>query len=300
MSEVGPRLRVGAFALAAVGAVAMAALGIRKASIPARCPAGTVATEGRCCAPGQQERDGRCSGAPSGCPDGFARAAEGCRAIERTALIPAGKLVVGPGDWEAQGVVAPRTIEIPSPFRLDVFEVSVEGWNRCVDAGACGPRVDDEPGRPVREVSFTQARDFCHWAHGELPTDDEWTFAAAGSAGRRYPWGDTGAVCVRAAWGVASGPCARASGPDWTGIHPGDSTPEGIRDLAGSVAEWVVGADGSPTVRGGSWRSSFAAELRSWRQRAQDPARGADDIGLRCRYAASSPPAPAVLPSAPP
>jgi len=304
VSRAGRRLWIAALSVAAAGALGMAALGLRGAGAPARCPEGTLALGARCCAPGQHLRDDRCEGVPHSCPPGLSprtpaggegppsvRGSEGppsanvaCIAAPHLIRIPPGRLVVGPGDWEAQGVVTPRTIELTSPFWIRSHEVTVQGWNACVDAGVCAPRMDDEPGRPVRNIKFSQADAYCRWSGGTVPSDDEWFFAAAGTQARRYPWGDTGAVCQRSGWGAASGPCAHGNGPDWAGIHPGDVTPEGVRDMGGSVSEWVVRSDGRPAVRGGSWRSSFAAELRTWHVRDQDPSRGADDIGVRCRY----------------
>ena len=72
-----------------------------------------------------------------------------------------------------------------------------------------------------------------------MPTDAEW-LAAAHAEAARYPWGDTGAVCRRAAWGLFSGPCANgADGPDSVGAHPSGSTIDGVHDLGGNVSEWV-------------------------------------------------------------
>lgn len=300
MSRVGRRLWIAALLVAAAGAFGMLALGLRGASAPARCPEGMQVLGARCCSPGQHLRDGRCEGVPQRCPTGL-RAEDGvCTATTELVRIAPGRLVVGPGDWEAQGVVTPRTIELTAPFWIGSHEVTVHGWNACVDAGACSPRVDDEPGRPIRNVGFSQAEAFCRWSGGSVPSDDEWFFAAAGTQARRYPWGDTGAVCQRSGWGGASGPCARGNGPDWAGIHSGDRTPEGVYDMGGSVSEWVVRSDGRPAVRGGSWRSSFAAELRTWHVRDQDPSRGTDDIGIRCRYAQPATSSPSVLPSSQP
>src|SRR5438552_3017582 len=61
---------------------------------------------------------------------------------------------------------------------------------------------------------------------------------------RRYPWGDTGAVCRRAAWGLANGPCAtKGRSPDTVGAHPDGASRMGVFDMAGNVAEWVTSKD---------------------------------------------------------
>ena len=106
-------------------------------------------------------------------------------------------------------------------------------------------------GRAASYVTLDEARAICAAHGGRLPTEDEWIVAAAGDKPRRYPWGDTGAVCRRAAWGLTRGPCANgATGPDTVGAHPDGATPLGIEDLAGNVAEWVETAAPCEPTRG--------------------------------------------------
>jgi formylglycine-generating enzyme required for sulfatase activity len=130
---------------------------------------------------------------------------------------------------------------------------------------------------------------FCNQRGGRLPTEEEWIAAAATAKATRYPWGDTGAVCRRAAWGMADGPCAHgARGPDTVGAHAGGDSALGIHDLAGNVAEWVrersESTSGKGVVLGGSYESQLASELRVWSRKVvgvdtRDPA-----IGGRCAY----------------
>jgi formylglycine-generating enzyme required for sulfatase activity len=197
-----------------------------------------------------------------------------------------GRLRIGPSDWEAQGVVSAREADVAA-FSVDVFEVTESRWESCVVEGACPARAaSGEPGRAVAGVTLTEARRFCSWAGGRLPTPDELAWAAAGAGARRYAWGDTGAVCRRAAWGLKDGPCASGStGPEIAGSHPDGASPDGIHDLAGNVAEWAVDAHGGTAeVRGGSWSDGAVASLRSWSRRVPAPDARQDDVGLRCAY----------------
>jgi formylglycine-generating enzyme required for sulfatase activity len=148
-------------------------------------------------------------------------------------------------------------------------------------------------------MTHQEAKAFCRFAGGRLPTEDEWILAAAGTQARRYPWGNTGAVCRRACWGLRTGPCASGGrGPDVAGIHLSDTTPQGVRGFAGSVREWVVTARRRPSARGGSWRSDLAAELRTWHFADHGPQARFDDVGLRCAYDSAGP--HKVVPSSPP
>jgi formylglycine-generating enzyme required for sulfatase activity len=219
----------------------------------------------------------------------------GCLVEPRVVRIEGGRLRMGPGDWEAQGVVVPYQVEVP-PFGLDATEVSEARWTACAAAGACPPLpLSGEPGRAVSGMTLDEAAGFCRWAGGSLPTRDQLAFAAAGRGGRRYAWGDTGAVCRRAAWGLSGGPCGwGASGPELVGSHPDGASPEGVLDLAGNVAEWAIGPDGASLppggslaeARGGSFADGAAAALRSWQRRSLPAGSRSAEVGFRCAHPA--------------
>jgi formylglycine-generating enzyme required for sulfatase activity len=281
------RLRLALSAGAALSLVGgVTALALSRAAPPARCAAGMIALGPRCCGEGQ--RLDRCAGAPTRCARGLDPAPGGCVAPPRVVSIAGGTLHVGPGDWEAQGVVAPREAAV-APFGIDATEVDEARWSACVAAGACSAvPLSGEPGRPVTGVTLDEAAHFCRWAGGALPTSDQLAFAAAGRSGRRYAWGDTGAVCRRAAWGLVAGPCGwGARGPELAGSHPDGASPEGVLDLAGNVAEWALPsgvASAGAEARGGSFADGAASALRAWQRRALPPEARAVDVGLRCAH----------------
>ncbi len=272
-------------AAAALGILAaVVALARSRAEPPARCAAGMIPLGARCCGEGQHLEGALCAGAPLHCAAGMIATPAGCVAEAHVVRIEGGLLHVGPGDWEAQGVVAPYEAEVP-PFGLDALEVTEARWTECVTAGACPALpLSGEPGRALSGVTLDEAARFCRWAGGSVPTSDQLAFAAAGRGGRRYAWGDTGAVCRRAAWGLSRGPCGwDASGPELAGSHPDGASPEGVLDLAGNVAEWALGASG-PEVRGGSFADGAAASLRAWQRRALPAETRAPDVGFRCAH----------------
>jgi formylglycine-generating enzyme required for sulfatase activity len=223
------------------------------------------------------------------CAAGFTRKGPRCLGPEPTARIvdiPASEVTIGPSDWEAEGRVASRVVKT-GPFRIDAYEVTVR---RIVRPDSVG-----DYGRPVSGITLEEARRWCKTFGGRLPTEDEWIVAAAGAGEkpRRYPWGNTGAVCSRAAFGLKEGPCARgADGPDTAGAHPDGATPEGVHDLAGNVAEWVETGTPESVVRGGAWDTMLATELRTWVRRTVPPDTKDPTIGFRCAYDVATPSGP--------
>jgi formylglycine-generating enzyme required for sulfatase activity len=171
-------------------------------------------------------------------------------------------------------------------FDIDAFEIAEGAYEACMRAGQCQPlALTGEAGRALGGMARSDVEAYCVFRGGRLPTEDEWTFAAAGAKSRRYPWGDTGAVCRRGAWGLTEGPCGFGFvGPELAGAHPDGATPEGLFDLAGNVAEWV--AEG--TVRGGSFTTSLATDLRTWQIRRPPEETRSADLGGRCAYDAAS------------
>jgi sulfatase modifying factor 1 len=246
-----------------------ATIAARWRSNDAQCGDGFVANGARCMAPAD------------GCPAPLVRAEGGCDAPDVRVHVPAARFTIGPSDWEAEGRVAPRTIETRA-FYIDAFEATVT---------RVGARPGPDGARAASAVSRDDASAYCTSRGGRLPTDDEWLSAASsgapGGSASRYPWGDTGAVCRRAAWGLARGPCSeRGVGADTVGAHPTGDTALGIHDMAGNVAEWVVDPS-RPSLgiaRGGSWSTELATELRTWSRLELSPTAKDPRVGVRCAY----------------
>jgi formylglycine-generating enzyme required for sulfatase activity len=268
--------------------------------------------EGARCAPGFVARAARC-GVPDpsgggGCPAPLVLSSHGCDAPDVRVLVPAAGIAVGPSDWEAEGRVRPRSIRVGA-FHIDAFEVTVGRWNAAAFARTDGPTAGgvvgtrpDDAARAASGMTRAEAAAFCDAQGGRLPTEDEWIAAAASAINppRRYPWGDTGAVCRRAAWGLVHGPCATSDldqGPDAVGAHPDGDSPLGLHDLAGNVAEWVApererkrererddAAADLGVAKGGCWRDALASDLRIWSRRELPPDARDACVGFRCAY----------------
>jgi len=86
-------------------------------------------------------------------------------------------------------------------FRISRSPVTVEQFNACVEANACGsPTLDcenlDADDHDVALcVGYENAKAYCSWGGGRLPRLNEWLLAARGSAVQRFPWGDSAATC---------------------------------------------------------------------------------------------------------
>jgi formylglycine-generating enzyme len=264
-----PLLRAG-LALGGLGllSLAVARFALEQRKPPERCPPGMAALGARCCGAGQQLEHGACTGRASSCSaaQDLNEAGE-CVARVGVVSFAGGVLEIGAADWDGAsgGERFPRSSV--APFRLDVAEVTLERFRACPSCREACPACAasaSEPGLPVVDIEPNQAERFCASQRGRLPTPAEWVWAAASGSARRYPWGNSGLVCRRAAFGLEHGPCAESGTAELVGARPDGATPEGVLDLAGNVAEWTRDASGAYDARGGSFRSSSAAELKSW------------------------------------
>ena len=275
-----PMLRVG-LALAGLGLCAWATtrIALQERQASDRCPAGMMAQAARCCGAGQTLHGDACSGRARSCSTAQELDEAGqCVARFGVVSFDGGELLIGAADWDGEsgGERFPRTRV--APFRLDVAEVTQDRFRSC---DGC-PAQAGEPGLPVTDVTPAEAEGFCQRQHGRLPSAAEWVWAAAGSEARRFAWGNSGLVCRRAAFGLMHGPCAERGGPELAGSRPDGASPEGVLDLAGNVAEWSREAGGGYTARGGSFRATSAAELKSWATLPDHDK--ALHIGFRCAY----------------
>lgn len=136
-----------------------------------------------------------------------------------------------------------------SEYGIDRTEVSVRDYWRCVNDGACSSIRLQEGSvpfgisdHPVVGVSWHQAREYCRWQHGHLPTEAQWERAARGRDGRVFPWGNQFNPHI-ANVGMTSASClSDADGYLYTSpvqALPGGHSPDGVLNMAGNAAEWV-------------------------------------------------------------
>jgi len=200
---------------------------------------------------------------------------------------------------------APRHLVTMPAFRLHKHEVTWAEYSACVDAAACS--TPDTGGaclwgtltyhsRAINCVAWVQARAYCAWIGGRLPSEAEWEYAARSGDGRDNPWGGTYPTCDL----VVMAGCVGQDHPG-AGCTTGDVTPQGVCDMAGNLSEWVEddyhsNYTGAPTdgsawvdvprattrvVRGCAY-SCTAGSFTNINRTGSNPAQGYETTGFRC------------------
>ena len=225
-------------------------------------------------------------------------------------------VLISGGNFEMGSSYGPRNekpvhrVSVGS-IRMSKSEVTVDQYRACFQAGRCSsPEKStycnwgnaDRGGHPVNCVDWNQAREFCTWAGGRLPSASEWEYAAlSGGVAGKYPWGDAAATCSMAVMDDGIDGCGRdRTWPVCSRLA--GNTSQGLCDMAGNVWEWVedcwhkdysgAPADGSAWTsdcirsndrvrRGGSWLNPASALRATYRHRGA-PSLRFYNLGFRC------------------
>ena len=134
-------------------------------------------------------------------------------------------------------------------FWIDKFPVTNEQFRQFLEATHYHPKDDLNflrdwkngtypdcwENKPVTWVSIEDARAYAAWAGKRLPHEWEWQYAAQGTNGNVYPWGNT--------WDSTAVPVPDKGhllrGPDPVDLHPSGASPFGVMDLIGNVWQWT-------------------------------------------------------------
>ena len=198
---------------------------------------------------------------------------------------PAGMVYVRGGEFmmgrdDGEVFEGPRHKVTVAPFFLDRHEVTCEEYQRFVMAerrgapqgwvnGRCPQGAER---RPVVGVDWNDAAAYARWAGKRLPTEEEWEFAARGTDGRLYPWGDQ--------WqqGLANAD-DKSGGMADVGTYKGES-PFGALDMVGNAWEWTATdwaaypgsrlpekyqQAGDKVIRGGSFENDASSATTTFR-----------------------------------
>ena len=217
---------------------------------------------------------------------GAVRELKDCPTCPAMIALPAGAFTMGSNSSDPSEKPA-HQVTIGAPFAIGKYEVTVEQWNACADAGGC-PKlsINGEKNSPVRDVSWDDAQRYVKWLSTttgqayRLPSEAEWEYAARGGTASRFWWGD------QMRKGNAN---CKECGEPWSQEAPAPvgsfaANPYGLHDTSGSVWEWVgdcwhnsykgAPADGriwdtpacrDRVIRGGSWHEGESYMLASTR-----------------------------------
>jgi formylglycine-generating enzyme required for sulfatase activity len=213
--------------------------------------------------------------------------------------IPAGTFIMGcsPGDAACDRDEKPsHAVAITKGFWIGQTPVTVGAYKRFVgDTGLHMPPAPDfnigwaNENMPIVNVSWDDAKEYCKWMGGRLPTEAEWEFAArGGSTEPRY--GNLDDI----AWYNGN-----------SGGHPHDVAQKrpnalGLYDTLGNVWQWVndwygqnsyqnspsqdpqgpAGGEGR-VLRGGSW-DDFPKDVRVSLRLGNNPGNWYNISGFRC------------------
>lgn len=135
-------------------------------------------------------------------------------------------------------------VRVTKGFYIGRYEVT---WRQylsfCDQSGHIAPRRPSfakSDLHPVTRVSWEDATLYAEWAQLRLPTEAEWVYAATGTDGRSYPWGnslkDTGSRTNAKDAGKHVDRHEYASPVD---AYPDGASPFGCEGMSGNVFEWV-------------------------------------------------------------
>jgi formylglycine-generating enzyme required for sulfatase activity len=212
--------------------------------------------------------------------------------------VPTGEFQMG----SEGGDEAPVHIVYLDAYQIGKYEITNKQYDQCIRAGACKGTIEtDKLDHPVIGVSWFQAKAYCGWVSGRLPTEAEWEKAASWDVKTQtkfiYPWGNDN------------------PSPDLLNYNNNvsDTTPvgeyvageNGLYDMAGNVWEWVndwysiASAQGSyyqnsplsnplgpdtgqeRVLRGGGWNSDDY-NVRSVNRLGSLPTEISRNVGFRC------------------
>ena len=151
--------------------------------------------------------------------------------------------------WETSARRAHRGRVRIGAFHIDRYPVTNAQYKAFLDSSHYRPRDDHNflrhwergviprgwENKPVAWVSIEDARAYAQWAGKRLPHEWEWQYAAQGSDGRHFPWGNE--------WSAGAVPepstAREAPPPDDVDAHPVGASPFGVMDLVGNVWQWT-------------------------------------------------------------
>jgi len=215
-------------------------------------------------------------------------------------LVQGGEFLMGSNGGSIEVDDKPAHKVTVASFYIDTTEVTCEDYQKFVKAtghqtpanwigGVC---LNDDLRKPVTGVDWYDASAYAKWFNKRLPTEEEWEFAARGTDGRLYPWGNEWRPNAANAGTSSAGQFADV------GSHPDGKSPFGVMDMVGNAWEWTAsewkgypGGHAPPdasselrVIRGGFFGSSIPKATTTFRRGwdARGSKEGYKNTGFRC------------------
>lgn len=283
------------------------------AAAPAGIPAGTTPSPAAApTAPSPAPRPS-CGVHTDGCPENFTCTDGRCEQGDQV-FVPASTFKMG-CNMDHQKPCHPdelpeHTVRL-SAFAIDITEVTVGAYRKCVESKRCSPpsakgKVDrctwneqQSETLPVSCVTWYQATDYCLSVGRELPTEAQWEMAARSPDRRRYPWGNEEPTCERGNLFLPPRFCVAKPLP--VGSILAGRGPYGTVDQIGNLLEWTrdwyhakyyydsgeVDPQGPPqtgtkVLRGSSFSDAIRGGLSTSARYYLEPDSSSALIGFRC------------------
>ena len=226
-------------------------------------------------------------------------------------FIPSAEFMMGCEAFDAPPNERPATKVMVSRFYMSRHVITNAQYEEFDPPHARKRAAGAGDRHPVIYVSSLDATKFCQWLGTRerrkyrLPTEAEWEYAARGTDGRKYPWGNhsrRGDLANFADRNTVFAWSDRNVDDGYAETSPVGSfsvgvSPFGLEDMAGNVWEWCLDyyepyrgtprvnphgpANGTKRVhRGGSWKSRFNS-LRTTTRSANAANYSCNDLGFR-------------------
>jgi serine/threonine-protein kinase len=240
--------------------------------------------------------------APPPAPAGPRAGAVQKRGRDETEMVfaPGAAFTMGDTSGDGEPAEKPTAKVTLGSFWIDRAEVTFDHFARFLQSAGYKPQGNWEQQKsrggnhPVVNVTWADASAYCRWADKRLPSEAEWEYAARGTDGRKYPWGNQWDAARAAFRGNRGG--NNKTSP--VGSYAGGASPFGAMDMAGNVWEWTASLEkaypyvatdgredpqvgGARVTRGGSWYTTQDL-LRSSARDFPSPRSQNDKLGFRC------------------
>lgn len=190
--------------------------------------------------------------------------------LENFVQIPGGRAVLGVGRNRRRVILTPYRI-----MRIPVTRSIYADWKNLSQE----PRIGN---LPMTGLTWREARSFCKIFEGDLPTEDQWEYAARGPDALAFPFGrsfDPGKCNTRESGIGEITPVDRFSS---------GASPFGILDMCGNTWEWTrtLDRENRAVLKGGSYHDE-ARKALAYEKEREDVNRRRGDVGFRCVLEAS-------------